>query len=607
MLKAKAGTPWGWLRPASPTGGRSTPKRGLVQELQGSQRATVWTLVAMLVLSVLSSGYLILVSQPRVNALTELTQESRLASIAMLDQETGLRGWLATGDMDFLEPYRQGQLDWAVASDSLRHTPTSAEVRRLVLDMMLTHEAWEVWAEKATFMTVTEAARTSGRLADFLDAGRLLFSDYRDAQADTTAVLVDDRDEASAHQQVALVAALALCLSVLAVAGLLAVRRGRRLTRTVAGPLARLLGTISALRSGDLSARSAATGVAELDAMSSALGELATDLQRAGAEASAREARLALLAIRFETVVRVARETSASLSARYVSETVAEAASDLLSARITLWVRGDDGRFLATRRSGDPHGAVPPSTLVPPALVASVAADARQAVEGTSRAYPMVLAGMVVGVLEADAPEADDDVEHVLEALLSTAAAALEAARLHSSVRKLADIDALTQLPNRRRLESDLQTEWERARRYGRPLSFVMLDLDNFKQLNDQYGHLVGDVMLHGAAAALSSLLRSSDTAYRYGGEEMAVLLRETGPEEARRVAERLRTAIAAVVLVDTTARITTSVGVASVTDPMTEYSELVGGADAALYLAKSGGRNRVVVAPTPEVTPLSG
>ncbi len=58
MLKAKARTPWGWLRPASPTGGRSTPKRGLVQELQGSQRATVWTLVAMLVLSLLSSGYL---------------------------------------------------------------------------------------------------------------------------------------------------------------------------------------------------------------------------------------------------------------------------------------------------------------------------------------------------------------------------------------------------------------------------------------------------------------------------------------------------------------------------------------------------------------------
>ena len=607
MLKAQARTPWGRRRPASPAAARSRPKRGLVQELQGSQRATVWTLVAMLLLSLLSSAYLILVSHPRVIELTDLTQESRVAYVAMLDQETGLRGWLATGDMDFLEPYKQGQRDWAAASDSLLDTSTSAQVRRLVLDMMLAHEAWEAWAEKATFMTVTEADRASGRLTEFLTVGRLLFDDYRDAQADATAVLAADRDDAFERQQVALVGALALGLAVLAVAALLTLRRGRRLTRTVARPLTRLLGTISALRSGDLSARSATTGVAELDAMSSALGELAADLQRAGEEASAREARLALLAVRFETVVRVARETSASLSARYVSETVAAAASDLLATPITLWVRGDDGQFLATRRSGDPHGAVPPSTLVAPALVANVAADARQADEGSSRAYPMVLAGMVVGVLEADAPEADEDVEHVLEALLSTAAAALEAARLHSSVRKLADIDALTQLPNRRRLESDLQTEWERARRYGRPLSFVMLDLDNFKQLNDQYGHLVGDVMLHGAAAALSALLRSSDTAYRYGGEEMAVLLRETGPEEAARVAERLRTSIAGVVLVETKARITTSVGVATVTDPMTEYSELVGSADAALYLAKSGGRNRVVVAPSPEITPLSG
>jgi len=426
----------------------------------------------------------------------------------------------------------------------------------------------------------------------------VLFDDYRVAQAESTDLLVARRDEAFASQRATVISVLISALLLLAAASVLAVRRSRRLRRTITTPLRGLLATIGDLRSGDLSARSEPVGVAELDSMGSALAELATDLQRAGAEASAREARLALLAARFETVVRVARETSASLSARYVSETVAASAAELLGTSTTLWVRGDDGLFHATRNSGDPHGTVPPSTLAAPALVANVAADARSATDGDARAYPMVLAGMVVGVLEATAPEADEDVEHVLEALLSTAAAALEAARLHSSVRKLADIDALTQLPNRRRLEADLETEWDRARRYSRPLSFVMIDLDHFKQLNDEYGHLVGDTMLHAAAAALTAVLRSSDTAYRYGGEELSVLLRETGADEAVLVAERLRRALAAVSLPETSARITASVGVATVLGPMSHYPDLIGGADSALYLAKSGGRNRVAVSP---------
>ncbi len=585
---------------------RRRRQRGLVQELQGSQRATIWTLLTMLVLSLVSSGYLLLVSQPRVTTLTELTQQSRIAYVAMLDQETGLRGWLATGDMDFLEPYSQGQRDWAAASESLLNLPASSEFHGYVLDMLLAHQAWEEWAEQATGAPATEADRTSGRLGERLARGKDLFDDYRDAQVDSTDVLAAERDEAFAQQQAALVTVLLSTLALLTTATFVAVRRGRRLRRTVVGPLQRLLGTISALRAGDLSRRSEPTGVAELDSMGAALGELAADLQQAGEDASAREARLALLAARFETVVRVARETSASLSARYVSETVAAAAAELLGTTTTLWVRSDEGLFLATRRSGDPHGTVPASTRTAPAMVVNAAADARPGHDGDSRAYPMVLAGMVVGVLEATAPQDDDDIAHVLEALLSTAAAALEAARLHSSVRKLADIDALTQLPNRRRLEADLDTEWARAHRYSRPLSFVMLDLDSFKQLNDRYGHLVGDTMLHAAAAALTAELRSSDTAYRYGGEEMAVLLRETGPDEAARVAERLRAAIAEVRLPETDARVTASVGVSSAADPMISYPELVGSADAALYLAKSGGRNRVAVAPTVGGLPLS-
>src|SRR5699024_6820877 len=119
------------------------------------------------------------------------------------------------------------------------------------------------------------------------------------------------------------------------------------------------------------------------------------------------------------------------------------------------------------------------------------------------RAYPLVLAGMVTAVLEAHTTSVDEDTEQVPAALLSTAAASLESAHLHSAARELADMDGLTSLPNRRRFEVDVDTEWDRARRYGRPLSLVMMDLDHFKRLNDEHGHLLGDQVLRDVAGAI--------------------------------------------------------------------------------------------------------
>src|SRR3712207_447260 len=124
-----------------------------------------------------------------------------------------------------------------------------------------------------------------------------------------------------------------------------------------------------------------------------------------------------------------------------------------------------------------------------------------------------------------------------------------------------------------------------------------MLDLDHFKSLNDTYGHLVGDMVLRAAASAVGATLRETDTAYRYGGEEFAVLLRETALEEDQAVAERLRAAIAAVTVVGYPVTVTTSVGVAAAEREMADRSEVVAAADEALYLAKRTGRNRVETA----------
>jgi diguanylate cyclase (GGDEF)-like protein len=239
--------------------------------------------------------------------------------------------------------------------------------------------------------------------------------------------------------------------------------------------------------------------------------------------------------------------------------------------------------------------------MTPPSVVLTAAADALPITAGDRRAYPLVLAGMVTAVLEVDTPVVDEDTEQVLSSLLSTAAAALESAHLHSTAREQAEMDGLTHLPNRRRFEHDIDTEWERCRRYGRPMSLVMMDLDHFKRLNDEHGHLRGDQVLREVAIAIGQVLRSTDTAYRYGGEEIAVLLRETGLEDAEAAAERLRTAVAGIALEDhPDLTVTTSAGVAARHSTMAHYTGLVDQADKALYEAKRLGRNRVAVADGP-------
>jgi diguanylate cyclase (GGDEF)-like protein len=399
-------------------------------------------------------------------------------------------------------------------------------------------------------------------------------------------------------QSEALVAVLVSYLVLLGASAAVTVRRRRRLTTVILEPIEDLHSTVVRLRDGDLTARTAETSVPELSEIGTALGELAAELDDAGTQATAREIRLAFLAHRFETVVRVGREIAGSLSIRYVSSTVTTAAAELLGTPTTLWVRGDQEEFRVSHRSADAHGTLPPATLTPPAVVLAAAADAQPSSSADRRAYPLVLAGLVTAVLEVETPVVDEDTEKVLVSLLATAAASLESAHLHSTARELADMDGLTHLPNRRRFELDIDTEWERCRRYGRPMSLVMMDLDHFKRLNDEHGHLLGDQVLREVATAVGAVLRTTDTAYRYGGEEIVVLLRETGLEDAVAAAERLREAVSAISLADhPQVSVSTSAGVAARHSTMSHYTGLVAQADKALYEAKRLGRDRVAVA----------
>ena len=165
---------------------------------------------------------------------------------------------------------------------------------------------------------------------------------------------------------------------------------------------------------------------------------------------------------------------------------------------------------------------------------------------------------------------------------------------------RLVFIDGLTDVPNRRHFDTRLDEEWRRARRAGGWLAVLMIDIDDFKRFNDQYGHGAGDDCLRRVAMALlGQARRAGDVLARYGGEEFSVVLAETSAAEAAVVAERMRAAVEALGIPHQRSEaapvVTVSVGVAACVPPSEGHPEdLLGAADEALYGAKSAGRNRV-------------
>jgi len=187
---------------------------------------------------------------------------------------------------------------------------------------------------------------------------------------------------------------------------------------------------------------------------------------------------------------------------------------------------------------------------------------------------------------------------------LARAKALLRTKQAHDRIRKLQITleqmvvsDPLTGLHNRRYLMDRMQQEMQRSDRHGEPLALAMIDLDAFKPINDQFGHVLGDKVLRAVGSAISKSVRVSDIAARYGGDEFAVILPQTPAEGAMRVCERLLRNISEVTLQDETGRtfrITASLGLAYYpADDVETPEDLVHSADGALYGAKRSGKNR--------------
>ncbi len=212
---------------------------------------------------------------------------------------------------------------------------------------------------------------------------------------------------------------------------------------------------------------------------------------------------------------------------------------------------------------------------------------------------PLILRGEVIGVVSMQAAEPnayDLDQIRLLETIAQQTSIAMDNAKLFEKIQTMAITDSLTGLYNRRHFYLILENEVERAKRYKNSLSLIMLDIDHFKRVNDQLGHLAGDKVLAFLANVCNSQLRQPDVMFRYGGEEFVILLPESNKEDALNVAERIRKAIEESTFETKKGKvnITISIGVSEYEEDHPGPSEFVESADKAMYASKEAGRNCV-------------
>jgi diguanylate cyclase (GGDEF)-like protein len=219
---------------------------------------------------------------------------------------------------------------------------------------------------------------------------------------------------------------------------------------------------------------------------------------------------------------------------------------------------------------------------------------------------PLMSFGESLGVLVLDSATRgafDASDVQALQPVADICATAIQNAHHYEHARQLANVDGLTGIYNRRFFEQRILEEMERCRRYQSGMSVLMIDIDNFKRLNDEFGHLLGDEVLRQVSQIFVQQLRKIDVVCRFGGEEFAILVPETTGASALQVSEKLRRMIETWNFPGVPRPVTVSIGIAEFPVHSSTRDELVGAADAAMYLAKSSGRNRVFVAPQPAVS----
>ena len=585
------------------------------QHLARSFRGLAALVAAALVVAVATFVVVLAVFQPQLDHLNDGAAAERLANQGMLDMETGVRGWLLTADPQFLDPYTTGRQELAQGDQqvdaNLAHNSTLAP---LILDARLASQAWLTgWAQPLA------SAQPQRDDPTVLARGKALFDAYRARESALAGAVDAQFSAAHTDRDATLRIGAAVQAAIFAVVLGLTLRQRRRLRAALVAPVASLLGAMHRARDGDLEARAPEQGPAEVRQIAAGFNEMAVALAEERSVRASRETAVMYEATKLGEILEMARDLAGSLNLRYVLEAVTGHALSVSGyERVCAWLADEErGRLTAARcASGDGAvdlerepvelgaGAVGQAAKLGRTVAETPGRDAPAGAESLT-AVPMLVGGRVVGVIELWSTHPYDlpaPALAVVETLATQAGTAVEAARLHQRTEELSQVDALTRLYNRRRLTTDLDVEWKSARRYARPLTFCMFDVDHFKHFNDTRGHRSGDAVLEEVARLVAGAIRSSDSAYRYGGEEFALLLRDTPLDAAIVLCERLRVRIAERWRQDVDGfGITASFGVAQLDGAMQSTHELVEAADRALYQAKRSGRDRVVAEPLPQ------
>jgi len=390
---------------------------------------------------------------------------------------------------------------------------------------------------------------------------RVLLAGTLDEQKSTTLGVVSPQSKIDAANWDAERRLLIGLLGSLVLVATVAYFEGRAIVRTIR----RLVDAARAIARGDLRERVPVQGRDELALLGRTFNQMAGQLQTRLDELAAERERLRDAISRFGDVLGATHNVDQLR--RAIVETAVEATGAAGGALV-----GEAGDLVQT---GYPD-------------------------KGKDRIEVPLQAGRITfGTLILFGDDFEDDDRMTATSLAAQAVIALDNARLHRIVERQARVDGLTGLANRRQCEDQLATELARVERFGGPLAVVFGDLDNFKEVNDRFGHPTGDVVLREFAHTLEEGIRDVDLAGRWGGEEFVLILPGTDVGGAMHVAERIRAARAERVVLSAEGepiRVTASFGVAAFPEAATAQA-LLAAADAALYQAKRAGKNRVAAA----------
>ncbi len=532
---------------------------------------------------------------------THFANLARRAGLARATLSTGSTVLADVGDNTAIAP-----------GAALLKTPTAAQPMTVTVSELTASQYAHDLAAPGVVLTVHDGPRLLGSTNN-LPAGRSLpangnvtaggtgyraiaqtFRGFNGASVTITVLSALSVTSASIGGSRAVAAALIAAFLALALAfALLA-------SRALQSRLRDFLQAARRLASGDFSSLVTVEGHDEFAALGEEFNRMSTELSRRLDELSRERARLQ------GAIRRIGHTFASSLDRAALLEVALKTAVDAVQASGgRLSVRSADDEPLAeTAREGSLAG------------LEDVVQQAEQAALddggfGEEHAAGVTVAALTVGPVEPHRKAqglitvarhggafSDDDRE-VLRSLAAEAALALENVELHFQVRRQAVTDELTGLANHGRFQELLNAEIDQVRRYHHPIGLIMLDIDDFKAVNDTYGHPQGDAVLRQVAQVLRENSRDADSPARYGGEELSLILPHTDLEGAHAIAERIRTAVEGLRVPSTNGsgvlRITASVGVTASTAG--HKDALIADADGALYEAKRRGKNCAVAA----------